>query len=226
MMEDITLATHINKKLIFELFDENDHRRLHNHDYFITQILELLRKYPELRGKLIAENMTVNSIIEAITNLFKEEAKKRKLCVKTLRFIIKKNESQRKRETFLMLLIVGFSMGYIYRRMMNNLKRVGELKDEEWDDLEGVKNLVDLYPMPLIKQHKSPSIEHLYSLIENSDATMPMLTTLIDKVAYEQQFNLPTFDIENSNFNDSDTESKALTCRRNNSMKSAHSRIK
>lgn len=190
-MDDMTLATHIRKKLIAKLFEKNDPRRHRNHEYFIAQILELLRKYPEIRLKLSQEELTVNNIIKTINTFFKIEAKKRQLCTDTLQFIIKKNDKQRKKETFLMLLIVGFTLRFIFRRLMNNLKQIGDQMDEEWDDLEGVRNLVNENALPLPKQKRSEAVEELYSLIENPDADMPMIKVQLDKVLSDKQLDLP-----------------------------------
>lgn len=190
-MDDMILATDIHKKLIAELFEKNDPRRHRNHEYFIAQILELLRKYPEIRLKLSQEELTVNNIIKTINTFFKTEAKKRQLCTGTLQFIIKKNDKQRKKETFLMLLIVGFTLRFIFRRLMNNLKQIGDKMDEEWDDLEGVRNLVNEHALPLPKQKRSEAVEELYSLIENPEANMSMIKTQLDKVLSEKQLELP-----------------------------------
>jgi len=203
-MNDITLATHISKKLFKELFDESDPRRLHHHhDYFIAQILELLRKFPEIRQELSDDSLTVNNLIKTIESYFEKVIKKRKICTKTLRIVVKKNEKQRNKETFVLLLFAGFSMRFVVRRLMNNLKPIGELMDEEWDDKDIVKSTFDPR-FPFSKQENSHSVEILYQLIENPDAPMSMIRTQIDKVAYEKQLILPN--IENESIVGSNTE--------------------
>lgn len=164
-MNEITLATLLEEKFRTEILPDTDKRKYIENDWLINEILQLLKKHPELKNSISIDEMSVGKILERIEIYFNKMNQKRRLNkVPTINFL-KKHPEFRKVETLILLMVLGMSFIGMFKRMSNNQKKVGDVLDIE-TSFEGVTCNVN-YNGVMPKQVITENAKELYELISN-----------------------------------------------------------
>lgn len=161
----IKLAEAIELKYREKYFGNFDNGYL-KQDWFIQQIVKLLKKYPQLIELIDIDNMSIEMIIALINNFISREIEKRELKLQKLRFILTEKWQCRSQETLILLLLLGYCFHKSVVRMKNN--RVSEGGYFKPYEAENVISHV-AYPMP--PQSRNDLLDQIINLVTESSCS-------------------------------------------------------